>query len=77
MGSSAGAPDRASAIVWCEKRGREAVVTTVRLDAGAKVLHYVQWCSLAGIDLACDERCILAPAAEREPPAPDMRSTTE
>jgi hypothetical protein len=71
------APDRASKLVWCEARGCEAVVSTVRRDLGAKVLHYVQWCSLTGIDVACDERCIFSVGAQGEPLSSAGRSRRE
>lgn len=48
---------RASGPVWCEHKGRSAVVTLVTpvSEAGAS---YVQWCSLVGTSIACDEDCV-------------------
>jgi hypothetical protein len=78
MDSSGAVPDRASGIVWCQRRACEAVVSTVRRDVGAKVLRYVQWCSLVGMDVTCDERCIFSFAEEGEPrAAPDSRARRE
>jgi hypothetical protein len=69
----AAAPDRDSATVWCEKRACRAVVSTVRRDVGGKVLHYVQWCSLVGIEVTCDERCIFSFGDDNEPDRPARR----
>jgi hypothetical protein len=45
--------------VWCARRGRSAVVSLVSRH-GHPV--YVQWCSLVGVDLVCDEACVCAGA---------------
>lgn len=67
------APDRVSGVVWCKKRERRAIVSAVVIDAGGKGLRYVQWCSLIGCDVTCDEHCLRCfdeesvPVAEPEP----------
>lgn len=53
--SSAGR--RSCGPVWCARRGQSAVVSLVGPPdhvAG----QYVQWCSLVGVDLTCDENCV-------------------
>jgi hypothetical protein len=44
----------ASGPVWCEHRGSSAVVSLVTPvpEAGPP---YIQWCSLVGANIACDE----------------------
>jgi hypothetical protein len=42
--------------VWCSRKGRNAVVSLV--GTGATWGDYVQWCSLVGADVVCDERCL-------------------
>jgi hypothetical protein len=56
--------DHVSSVVWCRKRCREAVVSAIRRESGGAVFQYVQWCSLIGFDVACDEHCIALPAGE-------------
>lgn len=43
--------------VWCERRGRSAVVSLVTPVDGTGG-PYVQWCSLVGTNIVCDERCV-------------------
>lgn len=47
----------ASGPVWCERRGRSAVVSLVTPvpEAGGP---FIQWCSLVGTNIICDERCV-------------------
>src|SRR5262245_4472837 len=47
----------ASGPVWCENRGRSAVVSLVTPVAEAGP-PYIQWCSLLGTNLDCDESCV-------------------
>jgi hypothetical protein len=59
---------RRSGVVWCRKRGRRATVAAIERKTPTGSFRYVQWCSLIGIDVDCDQRCLdcLATAAETE-----------
>src|SRR5262245_5261460 len=47
----------ASGPVWCENRRQSAVVTLVTPVAEAGP-PYIQWCSLVGTSIDCDESCV-------------------
>jgi hypothetical protein len=64
-----------SAVVWCDKRQAWAVVSTIERRGAAPALHYVQWCSLVGLDVGCAENCRCLEGARRTglPPGGDKR----
>src|SRR5262245_5827106 len=47
-----------SGAVWCSNRSAQATISVVERRAGTKSIRYVQWCSLIGIDVDCDESCV-------------------
>jgi hypothetical protein len=57
---------RRSGVVWCRKRGRRATVTAIERKTPKGVFRYIQWCSLIGIDVDCDQRCLDWLGAEAE-----------
>jgi hypothetical protein len=67
----------ASGPVWCEARGRSAVVSLVTPVANAGP-PYIQWCSLVGTNIACDESCVCRSAkwvADEVDPAEGLSRT--
>lgn len=56
-GSDTGEREHLCGPVWCARRGRSAVVTLVNTP-GHPVGAYIQWCSLVGVNLTCDEACV-------------------
>jgi len=68
----------ASGPVWCETRGRSAIVSLVTPVAEAGP-PYIQWCSLVGTNIACDESCVCRAAkwvANEVSPAEGLSRTT-
>jgi len=62
--------------VWCARRGQSAVVSLVNQPAHSDG-PYIQWCSLGGVDVACDEDCICVGAAWVAGEAPTAGVTRE
>lgn len=52
---------RAFGPVWCARRGQSAVVSLVTPNSPV-VGPYIQWCSLVGVDVTCDEACVCSGA---------------
>lgn len=68
-GARPGAGQRSCGPVWCARRAQSAVVSVVSPE-GHVAGPYVQWCSLVGVELVCDESCVCTGArwvSEQEP----------
>jgi len=87
-GDSTGAPApetalaRTSSSVWCRNNCARAVISVIERRSGTSFVRYVQWCSLLGIEVECDEHCLACldgrPADESHavaPPSEDAHQT--
>jgi hypothetical protein len=50
--------NHASGTIWCHARRRWAVVSVIERRTASGSHRYVQWCSLLGLEVECDQACL-------------------